>query len=295
MEVLKINLSNLHNEEWFGFHSAYKKLVARFGEDKLHIADLYILFLSLLYKADNLLLVLRKSVYTANMKAADKERTTFFNNLYAVTKRMRDLPDPAKKEAAGRLFNLLHQYKQYAVKGGYAEESPGVYNLLQDLDGAYKADVTLLVLGEWVSALREAEKKFSDLHEQRIQETVDKPKESLAETRMQLDKLYNGMVNILEAKLLADGLAGDVVVDPNSLDNGAWADDDPTPPELRGNITYNFVIAWNVIVKEYHSLLAARSTRLSKKKQPETPDPSLPEEDIPAMPPEPDPDTDEID
>ncbi|MDR1645125.1 MAG: DUF6261 family protein [Tannerellaceae bacterium] len=295
MKVLKINLSNLHNEEWFGIHTDWKDQVSHFGEVVLDIKELFYLYLPLLDKADKVLLVLRKSVFTEDMKRSDKERKKIFKSFLRVAKDSINLSDAAKKEAARRLFNLLEQYEQYGVKGSYSEESSGIYNLLQDLSGKYSADVTLLGLTEWVKSLRQAEDKFLAFRAQRIQETIDKPKASLIELRIQIDRLYLAMVSILDAKLLADGLGGDIVVDPGDLDTGTWEDNDPTPPEFRGNIVYNFVVAWNVFVQKYHNLLAARAGRLARKKQPDVPSPEPPVEEDPSpdFPPE-DPGTEDF-
>ena len=43
------------------------------------------------------------------------------------------------------------------------------------------------------------------------------------------------------------------------------------PSERRGNIAYNFAIAWNRILKKYENLLAARAGRRAKAKE-ENPD-----------------------
>jgi hypothetical protein len=273
-------------------YTDFKKLAQKFGADKLKIMELFALLLVLLNKADQLLLVLHKSVLTEDLKAADGERKSIFKGLGNVVKGYVDLPTPAKKEAARRLHNLLSQYKLYGVKGSYVEESSGIYNLLQDLKGAYAADVTLLGLSEWVVALRQAEDLFIDIRTRRAQEDINKPQESLIDVRVQADRLYSGIVNVLEAKLLADGLGGDVVVNPGDLDTGIWEDGDPTPPEQRGNIVYNFVIAWNVYVQKYHNLLAARAGRRAGKKQPDAPDPESPGEETPDVPPQENPEED---
>ncbi|MDR1556910.1 MAG: DUF6261 family protein [Tannerellaceae bacterium] len=280
MKITRINQPNLHNEEWFGFYTDFRNMVEKYGVNALNINDLFNLFLPLHNKADNLLLVLRKSIYTEEMKVADKERSTLFNSLYKIVNGMVNQPNVAKKEAAKRLFNLLRQYRQYGVKGSYIEESSGIYNLLQDMEGKYSADITLLFLDEWISALRQVEERFIALRAQRIQESIEKPKESLQEIRAQVDRLYSGIVSILDVRLLADGLGGDIVVEPDELDTNSRTDDDPTPPELRGNIVYNFVVAWNIVVKGYHNLLAMRAGRSAKKKQVDTPTPESPAEPL---------------
>jgi hypothetical protein len=278
MKVQKIHLSRLRNEEWFGMNTDYNDEVSKFGAERLGIEKLYHRFLQLHYKADKLLLILRKSVLTKELKAADKERDTYFGGLYRSVEADMNLPVPAKQEAARRVYNLLRHARRNVVMGGYAAESSAIDNLLQELSGAYKADITLLVLGEWVDALRRAEDKFADLRVQRIDEIYEKPKESLVEIRREMELLYSSMINMFDARLVADGLGGDLVVEPGSPDDGVWDDSDPTPPYLRGNVVYNFVVRWNVILRDYHNLLAARAGRATREKQPAEPSDPQPAE-----------------
>jgi hypothetical protein len=209
------------------------------------------------------------------MKAVDKERDAILGSINRLVKEAHNLPDVQSKEAAVRLSNLVSAYKLHALKGGYAAESALIYNLLQDLS-KHTADIALLGLGEWVKALRQTEEKFLALHAQRIQEKTDKPQSPLVELRPPSDLYYHSMVNVFNAKLVADGLGGNLAPDPGDLDTGVWEDNDPTPPYLRGNIVYNFVVEWNVVVRYYHNIIAARTTRLAHKKEPDAPDPTDP-------------------
>jgi hypothetical protein len=267
MKIIGIALSSLHNEEWFGFYTDFKELVERFGVENLKIVGLFDRFIVLYNKADKLLIVLRKSVYTKEMENADTNRDDLFHGFYDVVKGMQKQPDEAKRKAALRLFNVLRQYRKSILSGNYAEESSAIYNLLQDLGGTYAADVTLLALDEWVTALGEAEKTFLACRAQRTQESVDKPKEALKLIRVQTDTLYKGMAGMFDAQLLADGLGGDFVVDPDELDDTPHEDGGDESHDLCGNIAYNFVIAWNETVKKYRNLLAQRAGRRAKGKE----------------------------
>lgn len=68
------------------------------------------------------------------------------------------------------------------------DKSPNINNLLEDLDG-YTADLSLLALNEWVSALRQAEDKFLALRSQRIEEAAGKPQGLMIDIRRQVDML----------------------------------------------------------------------------------------------------------
>jgi hypothetical protein len=274
MRILKIYLNRLRNEEWFGLYAELRQLVSIYGADALGITTLMDLLEPLHDKTDYLLEITRKSTYTARLKEADKERNTYFRSLYGVVKNSRKLPLAADKTAAERLFILLAGYRKTAINSSYAEESSAMFNLLQDLQGAYSADITQLSLGKWVENLNIAEQKFRDTLAIRDKESADKPTEHLTKIRPKVDHLYKSISHILYAKLVGDGLGGNVDIHPNDLKTGIY--EDSVPPEKRGNITYNFVVAWNVVLKRYRTTLAARINRKGKDKDPEMNDDDMP-------------------
>ncbi|MDR2118261.1 MAG: DUF6261 family protein [Tannerellaceae bacterium] len=265
MRIGSIDLLRLRNEEWYGIFVEFIVLVLRFGADKLKIAELFALFVPLHEKSDKLLEVIHKSEHTAKMKEADKKRNSFFRGLYDVVKTSRKLEAAADRDAAERLYILLSTYRKTAIDGSYSEESSAIYNLLQDLNGKYAADITLLGLGKWVANLSAAEQTFRSLWDERLQESADKPKEQLKAVRKQADALYRSMADVLYAKLMADGLGGDVVVDPDDLKTGPY--EDSVPEDQRGNVVYNFVIIWNEVIKKYHNTLAIRAGQHANKEK----------------------------
>ncbi|MDR2811227.1 MAG: DUF6261 family protein [Tannerellaceae bacterium] len=279
MKILAIDLKRLRVEEWFGIISDQIELITKFGADKLGIMDLFALLLPLHNKMDRVLQVLQKNIYTVAMKKVNVERNKYFRGLYNIVKISRKFSVPAEQEAAERLFVLLSSYRKTAVQGGsYVEESNAVYNLLQELEGKYSADVTLLDVNKWVANLRAAEDKFRSLRAGRTEESIDKPKDHMVEIRKQTDIVYRSISDMLNAKLVADGLGGDVAIDPEDLKTGIY--EDAIPPEQRGNVVYNFVIAWNETVEKYNNILAARAgQRRGKDEEPEPDEPSGPIED----------------
>jgi hypothetical protein len=276
MRILKIYLNRLRNEEWFGLYAELREMVPLYGASALGIAALIELLEPLHDKADQLLEITRKSTYTDLLKEADAERNAYFRSLYEVVKNSRKLPLAADKAAAERLFVLLAGYRKTAIDSGYAEESSAMYNLLQDLQNTHSADVTLLGLGKWVNNLSVAQQKFKDARTARDREYADKPTEHLTKIRRQVDELYKSITDILYAKLMTDGLGGDVDISPDDLKTGPYEDN--VPQEQRGNIPYNFVVAWNVVLRRYHAMLTARISRKEKDKNSDSNDDDAPVE-----------------
>jgi hypothetical protein len=274
MKTIRIPLRSLHNGEWFELLTNFKNEVLSFGANKLGVKDLYDLLLSLYDAADKALLTLRKSVYTKEIEEADKKRDELFQGFYGTVKSARKQPNAAKQKAAERLYNLLKGYQKPIASGSHAGESAAIYNLVEDLrTKTYDLDVTLLGLGEWVTAINQAEESFLAFAALRNDESFAKPKEDLRKIRAEADVLYTAMMNLLDAKLLADGLGGDVSVDPESLDTSIHDGNEGFAPEKHGNITYNFVVSWNEVVKKYHNLLQQRAGRRAKKEDDDNSEP----------------------
>jgi hypothetical protein len=61
---------------------------------------------------------------------------------------------------------------------------------------------------------------------------------------------------------------GDVTVDPRDLDNEGHFGNEENH-DLHGNVTCNFVIARNEVLKKYRNTLAQRAGRRSKGRKPE--------------------------
>jgi hypothetical protein len=265
MKVRRFKHRALRNEEWFGFFTSYKNLVNRYGDSNMDIVELFDLFAKLLRDVDRIIQGLRKSSYTKQVEEADKNRDDIFSGFAGVVKNSRKLPGANVQEAAEHLYTLIEGYSANILKGSYFEESSSIYNLLQDLrEDKYEADVELLGLEAWVTALDNAEKAFIAVNKKRTNESRDKPKEDLLKYRHEIDTLYVSMINVIDAKLLGEGLGGDVVVDPQSLDYASHDGPIVWDPEKYGNMTYNFVIAWNEVVKKYSNLLSQRSGRRNK-------------------------------
>ncbi|MDR2119226.1 MAG: DUF6261 family protein [Tannerellaceae bacterium] len=277
MRILKLNMRRLRNEEWYGVYAELRGLAPVYGAAALGIADLLTLMEPLHDKADQLLEIVRKSTHTDELEEAYKARNAVFRGLSDMVKGLRKASTGADKSAADHLYVLLDNYRKTVLNGSYAEGSFALLNLLQDLQGKYAADVTLLGLGKWVTNLSAAEQKFVECRSARDKEYTEKPTEHLSNIRPQVDALYRSMVEAIYTKLVVAGLGGDVEISPDDLKTGPY--EDSVPQEQRGNIAYNFVVAWNVVLKRYHNMLAARIGR--KENDPETETDDDDESDLP--------------
>ncbi|MDR1344064.1 MAG: DUF6261 family protein [Tannerellaceae bacterium] len=268
MKIIRLKIQSLRNEGWFEFYTRFKQLVETYKPDKIGIGDLFRIFIPLLVDVDLLLQNLKKSYYTEPLAEADKNRDTMFRGLAAAVGSMTYVQDTATRESAKHIEVLIDGYKKNILHGDYMEESAAIYNFLEDIESKYKADITLLGLSVWINALADAEKEFQTINKKREDESRDKPKDDIVKRRREIDSLYVNMVNVIEAKLLSKGLGGKVVVlDPQELDDEKHDGPIVWNPEVYGNITYNFVLAWNEIVRKYRDEINRRAGLREKGKE----------------------------
>lgn len=197
MKMLSITLSKLRNPEHFQFLTEYKKIVERFGADILRFVKLFVAFMKLYETEDECMVILQKSEFTEKRSEADQVRDETFRGLRdAVNSALKHF-DAVKRDAAKRLKILLDKYGNLAAKP-LDEETSGIYNLVQDLQGKYVADVTALAIGDWVTELKANNEAYIELTGKRDTETAEKPEEKMKTLRPQIDDYYRRMIKAVE-------------------------------------------------------------------------------------------------
>jgi hypothetical protein len=194
MEVL----NRATNERWFNFILEFGELVNHVPLDVLGITALYPAHLKLVATADDLLEQLRKSRHTAELKTLDTGRDTCTNGLKAAVKVLLKSPVEVKRKAAVNLNILLDSYGDIARKD-YAAQTAATYNLLQDLNGKYAADVVAAELTDWVTELERLNKLFADRASARHDEKAEKPEGTLVEIRREVDQSLSRILTVIEA------------------------------------------------------------------------------------------------
>ncbi|MDR3267832.1 MAG: DUF6261 family protein [Tannerella sp.] len=245
MKIIRFIIQHLHNEEWFQFMAEFKKEVEATGGKTLNIEALFATWLVLFGKADELLLLIRKSQFTKAQEDTDKERDHIFSSILKTVEALCHMPDTKVQTAAEALLIVLEHYKKDILAGGYDEESGAITNLLQDLGGKYAAEVGTLNLSVWIAALTDAQNRFLALREERYNESALKPKADLQKIRLRVEHYYVTIINQIDALLLAAGYDS-----PDSA---------PAPGIV--DPVYNFAVSWNERVKNYKTLLAQRKGR----------------------------------
>ncbi|MDR2009000.1 MAG: DUF6261 family protein [Bacteroidales bacterium] len=198
MQIKKIRLSSLRNEEWFQFFTEFKTLIEEQPLENMSITEQYPKFLSLYGDADNTLEQIRKSQYTAEIARADVERDTTFSGFRDIVKGMQSHFDPAKRKAAANLMIVFSQYGNISKKS-YSEETASIHNFLQEMRNKFASDIETLGLQEWVDMLDQNNQEFSSLMLQRNEETSQKTSLRMKDLRTEIENCYVEMIKCMEA------------------------------------------------------------------------------------------------
>ncbi|MDR2652936.1 MAG: DUF6261 family protein [Prevotellaceae bacterium] len=240
MKIKRFRNENLRNEEWFQFYTEFKTLVEQYTPAALNIDTLFATFLTLYDNADNTLEVIRKSAITEQLAEADNARDIVFRGFVEAVKSGLHHFDANRREAAKRLQIALNHYGNIARKS-YDEETASIYNFLQEMNGAYAADVATLNLTDWITQLDADNRAFDALQQARYTEGEAKTDIRVVEVRKELDRNYRDILDRIDASIL-----------------------------LNGETQYApFVKALNIRVEHYSDIIAQRKGRAAKKKDDE--------------------------
>ncbi|WP_165157465.1 DUF6261 family protein [Parabacteroides sp. ZJ-118] len=216
-KVKSIYLERLNNAEYRTFMARYGNLLAGGGNDPgtpdeidldpndpLGIpADLRTAFdtdFALLTDAVN---QSTASEETAQMSAIDKERDNLLVFVTSTVSQMTKSPLEAQRAAAEKLYLAVKPYIG-AARLANLQETAAIEGLLADLakSGMPEA-LAALTLTEVVAALKEKNKQYAALTEQRTNTKADNSTESAKSIRLRMDEEYDEMTTYAFAQSVA--------------------------------------------------------------------------------------------
>lgn len=130
---------------------------------------------------------------TAQMSALDKERDDLLIFITSTITQMTKSPLAAQRTAAERLYLPVKPYIG-AARLANLQETAAIEGLLVDLDKAGMPEALAAInLTEVVAALKEKNKQYATLTEQRANAKADDPVESAKKIRLRMDEEYDEM------------------------------------------------------------------------------------------------------
>lgn len=130
---------------------------------------------------------------TAQMSALDKERDDLLIFITSTITQMTKSPLAAQRTAAEKLYLPVKPYIG-AARLANLQETAAIEGLLVDLDKAGMPEALAAInLTEVVAALKEKNKQYATLTEQRVNAKADDPVESAKKIRLRMDEEYDEM------------------------------------------------------------------------------------------------------
>lgn len=130
---------------------------------------------------------------TAQMSALDKERDDLLIFITSTITQMTKSPLAAQRTAAEKLYLPVKPYIG-AARLANLQETAAIEGLLVDLDKAGMPEaLTAINLTEVVAALKEKNKQYATLTEQRANAKAEDPVESAKKIRLRMDEEYDEM------------------------------------------------------------------------------------------------------
>ena len=151
MKIEKIKISRLRNEEFFQFHSEFKKLINREGAKNLKIETQFNAYLAGFDNMDESLKKISKSALTEKIVEADRARDEIWYGLLDMHRAASRHFDTKVRDAAENLKILLDTYggSKLAVKS-FDAQTAAITNILQEFKGKYSEYVKNAALEQWV-------------------------------------------------------------------------------------------------------------------------------------------------
>ena len=206
-KVQDINITKLNNAEYRTFMARYGNLLAGGGGDSespdeisfdpndplgipQELRTAFATDFALLTDAVN---QSSASEETAQMSALDKERDDLLIFITSTITQMTKSPLAAQRTAAEKLYLPVKPYIG-AARLANLQETAAIEGLLVDLDKAGMPEALAAInLTEVVAALKEKNKQYATLTEQRANAKADDPVESAKKIRLRMDEEYDEM------------------------------------------------------------------------------------------------------
>ncbi|MDR0988074.1 MAG: DUF6261 family protein [Prevotellaceae bacterium] len=204
-KVVSFPITRLNN----GVHALYTSETVKRAKSDPIVAKRMSLEIEAFEKAveqeESLLKLSSKSLLTAEIVAADKQRVTLFTSLHKVANSYLTVLELAPSATA--VVQVIRNYN-INVEGQLDQKSGLMGNLIHDCQTTYAADIGRIGLTELVSDLASANQRVIDLMEQRDTDRKDHVNGALRSARKATDAAYHYFIETLNAHVQLEGESG---------------------------------------------------------------------------------------
>lgn len=206
MEILTLYLKSLRNEEHIKFHNDVHGLITQYTPALLGIESKMIAYVDAIGIENKALNPVRASDVTEEVSDADFDRDGTHRGFVGTIRSALKHFDPNVAKAANRIYRLLDAAGDVTIKP-YDQETAAINKLIEELEGAYAADVATVGVASWVQGLKAKNQAFDALLNQRYAEDKAKYYYDMQAARKQTDKAYRDVVKRIHALIEVNGEA----------------------------------------------------------------------------------------
>lgn len=205
MEIQKISLKELRNEEHNSLHDGVVKLVEAADPVALGIEADLVGYKAAILSEKEAIEFISKNTKSDLLTDLDAIRDRTFHGLALRVESDCNHYDANVSNAAIKLQSeVLNKYGNIA-RDNYQEETSSVNNLIADLTGTYATETGLLGIQGWITALQHDNTNFNDVYYQRIGDESAKTQLRMKQVRIQVDAAYNVIVKHINALIVING------------------------------------------------------------------------------------------
>ena len=272
MEIPRFEITALHNEEWFRYHTEFLTLAIACGLDILDFFHIFPLYEPLYHEADELLEIIRRSFYPPDTTEYEKLRKEVFRSLRDISKSQCRSLDPAEQSAATKVYAAIEKYSKSILRSSLPAQTAATDNLLQDLtsaqgsDSHLAAEVQLLGLDKWVESLHTTNENYKAALDKRGEVNASRPKTGrLQELRKEMDHCYTRIIEAVNSRLLTiPDMPANAPEEQPETPGGSGPVEETLPltqPATPEEKILHFALRLNDCIARYHALLKGRQTR----------------------------------
>jgi hypothetical protein len=196
--------SRFRNDEHFQFFYDVRNLITAIGAAALNILKEFEVFCERFNDEDTALKKIPKSAITDEIHAADEARDATYRGMVDTNSAALKHYDPEVVAAARRLKILFDTYGNLAIRP-LNEETSGIINLLQELDGKYAEDVKTVNLTGWKTQLKTDNNGYIALSTERNNENAARTQLKMKECRLETEHAYEALVERVNALIVVEG------------------------------------------------------------------------------------------
>lgn len=188
----------MRNAEHIKFMFDVKGKVDIIGAAILGVQRLYDKWATALINEEKTIEVEQGFAVTAEIQSADKLRDHDHYSLRLFVESEQYGRDPQRKEAAGRIMRIIKQVGN-PTDLPLQEETAVIFNLLNQLENNYGADIAAIGLQQKVAYLKESNTAFDKLYNDRTNEAAARASGNTRAARQTVDPLYRQLMSGIES------------------------------------------------------------------------------------------------